>query len=66
MSPTWHVSAGWKITGRTTGQHCGFVGLFTAAESQEEGWAIALAWLRKGLPLDTFLLHTWNISVKRF
>lgn len=64
--PRWHLSVGLVLTGRTTGEYCGRIGMAHGAETQEECWQMAIDWLRLCKPVDIFLLHTWEIDVRYF
>lgn len=66
FTPYWHVSVGFEISGRTDGSHCGYIGLCTRAGSQEEGWRLAVDWLRKFSRMEFFLLYSWQIKVRYF
>lgn len=65
MSPQWHGYVGWRLTAKD-GTYCGNIGLAFPCDSQEDGWQKAIAWLRKGRTLETFLVHTFEIKVRFF
>ncbi len=67
MIPSWHCSVGFTLTGKD-GAYCGFVGCAIPCSSQEEGWAVGLAWLRTRIlnPWQNYLVCTFKLEVRFF
>lgn len=62
----WHGSVGWTLTAKD-GSYCGYLGLAYPCDSQEDGYAKAIEWLRRPKSKSVgFLIHTFHIDVRYF
>lgn len=64
----WHGSVGVTLTSKD-GSYCGYIGLAYPCDSQEDGWAKGLEWLRRHgeqRRLYWYLIQTFKLEVKYF
>lgn len=64
--PRWHGSVSYTLTGRD-GIYCGRVGLAYPCDSQEDGWAKGVAWLKESVEsCYPWLVRTFELDVRFF